>query len=121
MHVSNQMLRNNILGGVVGAMLVEIFNLSEWIIQKKNYFVKYFFGFFALTLNSNYEPAVCNGHRIMIPYYLMKLKPSLHASSDHERSLVRPVRIERTTYGLEVRCSILLSYGRVILPQNIKK
>ena len=25
---------------------------------------------------------------------------------------VRPVRLERTTYGLEVRCSIPLSYGR---------
>ena len=27
--------------------------------------------------------------------------------------LVRPARFERATYGLEGRCSILLSYGRV--------
>ena len=27
--------------------------------------------------------------------------------------LVRPARFERATYGLEVRCSIQLSYGRV--------
>src|SRR6185369_3835236 len=29
-----------------------------------------------------------------------------------ERFLARPVRLERTTYGLEGRCSIQLSYGR---------
>ncbi len=28
--------------------------------------------------------------------------------------LARPARFERATYGLEVRCSIQLSYGRVI-------
>ncbi len=26
--------------------------------------------------------------------------------------MVRPVGLEPTTYGLEIRCSILLSYGR---------
>ena len=29
--------------------------------------------------------------------------------------LARPARIELTTYGLEVRCSIQLSYGRVVV------
>ncbi len=29
-----------------------------------------------------------------------------------EAFFVRPARLERATYGLEVRCSIRLSYGR---------
>ena len=29
------------------------------------------------------------------------------------KNMVRPARFERATYGLEGRCSILLSYGRV--------
>ena len=28
--------------------------------------------------------------------------------------LVRPARFERAAYGLEVRCSIQLSYGRIL-------
>jgi hypothetical protein len=34
------------------------------------------------------------------------------------RKLVRPARLELATYGLEIRCSIQLSYGRI--PWNIK-
>ncbi len=29
---------------------------------------------------------------------------------------MRPTRLERATYGFEVRCSIQLSYGRIFRP-----
>ena len=42
--------------------------------------------------------------------------------SERERiALLRPPRIERGTYGLEVRCSIQLTYGRLWLSSSLEQ
>ena len=75
---------------------------------------------------SEYPPAICLFHRLWLPLWTPKwtpnpaspilstLKSDKKAACSYEQAafLVRPMRFERTAFGVGVQRSIQLSYGR---------